>query len=50
MPCVGSVVTSPVGTEQEDVGAVDAGVLAELHERLNDALVDPVGRKIDEMR
>ena len=43
-PCVRSVVAFPVGVEQEDVGAIDAGVLAKLHERLNDALVDPVGR------
>ena len=50
LPSVGAVVTSLVGAEQEDVSAVDAGVLAELPERLDDALVDAVGREIDEMR
>ena len=35
---------------QKDVSAIDSGVLAELHERLKDALVDAVGRKIDELR
>jgi hypothetical protein len=50
LPSVGSVVTSPVGAEQEDVGAIDSGVLAELPERLDDGPVDVVGGEIDEMR
>lgn len=50
LPSVGSVVTSLGGAEQEDVGAIDSGVLAELPERLDDGPVDAVGGEIDEMR
>jgi NaMN:DMB phosphoribosyltransferase len=50
LPSVRAVVTALVGAEQEDVSAIHSGVLAELFERLKNTVVDPVRRKIDEMR
>ena len=50
LPGVRSVAAALVGAEQEDVGAVHSGVLAEPRERLHDALVDALGSKIDELR